>query len=72
MKKFMFTAIALVAFSGVSIGNTIEIVPIVKIQKFDLNLKKKLPDQRQIQCESVKFNWYINSIQNGFSPEAAS
>jgi hypothetical protein len=63
----------MVAFSGVSMANTIEIVPIVKIQKLDLNLKKKkLPTQRQIQCESVKFNKYINSLQDGFSSEAAS
>jgi hypothetical protein len=73
MKKFIFTAIAMEAFSGVSMAGINGIVPIAKIQKFELNLtKKKLPTQRRIQCESFKFNWYVNSISAGFSPEAAS
>jgi hypothetical protein len=72
MKKFMFTAIALVAFSGVSIANTFEIVPLVKFQKFSVNSEKKiLPTDRQTQCEAVKFRAYVDARADGLSDTAA-
>lgn len=55
MKKLMFTAIALVAFSGVSMANTKQNKKII----------------RKIDCECLRESTYYNAINNGANTQQA-
>ena len=66
----MFTAIALIAFSSVSMGNTIADEEVVNenIQKNeDEELVKKADD-----CLAGKFNCFVDARSAGFSVQDAS
>jgi hypothetical protein len=74
MKKFMFTAIALVAFSGVSMANTIELeretIP-YKINTENIEEKNDLLPVTPLQCTAVKFEAYNQYIAGNYSPDLA-
>jgi hypothetical protein len=69
MKKLLFTAVAIVAFSGVSIANTIADEDVVKENKEAKVVQKIM--QTDTECLMAKFVAYNDSRRAGFS-EAVS
>ncbi len=65
MKKLFFTALAVVAFSGMSMANTKEIKPTVKNER-----TKKKPDDTY--CLAAKFKCYCDATAAGFSSSVAT
>jgi len=66
MKKMFFTAIAMIAFSSVSMANTIAEEEVVKE-----NLEKKVDVHTTDDCAGMKFAAYVQSRADGFSKEDA-
>ena len=74
MKKVFFTAIAVIAFSNVSLANTIadenEVIKqnnIVKIEKQNVKIFKS-----DTICLLLKWKYYCQGIDAGLSPQQAS
>lgn len=67
MKKFFFTAIAMVAFTGVSMANTIE------ESKIEDALKSKVIEKPvTLACEGIWASTRIYALNQGFTPDQAS
>lgn len=75
MKKLMFTAIAMVAFSSASIANTIADEEIIsknnKIEN-EKQVDKKVLQVGPNDCLALKFYYYNRGISYGLSHEQAS
>lgn len=75
MKKFMFTAIAMVAFMGISMANTID-APISKElkteKKLEVKKKAKLFKKSQHECMMIGFAASDAVYAAGGSPEIAT
>ena len=70
MKKLLFTAIAIVAFSGVSMANTIADEDVVKENKEAKVIQKIM--QTDTECLMAKFVAYNDSRRAGFSVEEST
>jgi hypothetical protein len=68
MKKLLFTAIAMVAFSSASMANTIADEEIIVDNKKSKALIKRDPNE----CLVAKFNCYVDARRDGFSVEVAT
>ena len=72
MKKLFFTAIALVAFSGVSMANTIEVKELV-IQTEEFSPGEGSPVRPDLRCAFVSFGVMMRAYSAGlFTDEEVS
>jgi hypothetical protein len=75
MKKFIFTAIAMVAFGGISMASTIELEEKFKIINLEIEILKNANDLLPVtplQCTAVKFEAYNQYIAGGYSRDEAN
>ena len=70
MKKVFFTAIAMIAFSGVSMANTIADEEVVT-ENSKIEVKKILL-QEDTKCRAAKFKCYVDARAAGFSVQDAT
>jgi hypothetical protein len=71
MKKLMFTAIALVAFSSVSMANTIADEEVVKENEKTIAVEEVIMKTAD-DCLLGKFNCYVDARADGFSVQDAT
>jgi hypothetical protein len=71
MKKILFTAIALVAFSGVSMANTIADEDVVTENEKTIAVEEVLIKTAD-DCLLGKFNCYVDARADGFSVQDAT
>ncbi|MDI1316712.1 hypothetical protein [Flavobacterium sp.] len=69
MKKLFFTAIALVAFSGISMANTIIKIEFKTVEAINLSLKDQKNTEEAVgpDCVFEKFKAYNAAREAGFS-----
>lgn len=75
MKKLVFTAIAMVAFSGISMANTIELEKKFEIINLEIEILKNANDLLPVtplQCTAVRFEAYNQYIAGGYSQNEAN
>jgi hypothetical protein len=79
MKKFMFTAIAMVAFMGSSMANTIEVEKLnIEKKAQTLNIKEEaeptvdLASKTQPDCMATKFIAFVDAQAAGFNTTDAT
>lgn len=67
MKKLFFSAVALVAFSSVSMANTIAVDEVKLVEK-----EEKIQIKPNSACHSISFSVYIASRNSGWSVEQST
>lgn len=77
MKKLMFTAITLIAFSSASMANTIGDDIITNKKKENKKSKNKMINQplkklKESDCLALKFHYYVEGINYGLNHQQAS